>query len=253
VWRGDSRYLLQQLILKDFRIRYRNMSLGLLWSFLNPLIMVTIYTFVFTQVFKSSIPYFPLFVLCGLIPFNFFVLAWVSATNSIVDNAALVKRTSVRRELFPIAGVLSNVLHLLLQLLLVVGLVAYFGVGFSKQWLWLPIVWGLELIFIVGIGMATAALNVYIRDTRYIVESVTLVIFWLVPIFYSFEMIPERFADLYQYNPIAALVLASRRIIFDAQAPHAALMWKLTLVSFASFALGWLLFRRLKRGFYVHI
>lgn len=253
MWKGDPLYLTRQLVLKDFKVRYRNMSLGLLWSFLNPLIMVTIYTYVFTQVFKSTIPFFPLFVLCGLIPFNFFVLSWVSATNSIVDNAALVKRTSVKRELFPIAGVLSNVLHLGLQLLLVVLLVLYFKIGFSVHWFWLPLIWGLELIFIIGIGLATAALNVYIRDTRYVVESATMVIFWLVPIFYDFSMIPPKYADLYQYNPIAALVLASRMVIFEAQAPHAALMWKLTLVSFLSLGLGYFIFRKLKRGFYVHI
>ncbi len=253
MWKGDALYLTQQLVLKDFRIRYRNMSLGLLWSFLNPLIMVTIYTFVFTEVFKSEIPFFPLFLLSGLIPFNFFVLSWVSATNSIVDNAALVKRTSVKRELFPVAGVLSNVLHLVLQLMLVVGLVVYYKVGFSVHWFWLPLIWGLELIFIIGLGLATAAVNVYVRDTRYLVESLTLVIFWLVPIFYSFEMIPAKYADIYQYNPIAALVLASRTVIFQAQAPHAALLWKLALVSFGSLILGILVFRRLQRGFYIHI
>jgi ABC-type polysaccharide/polyol phosphate export permease len=252
-WRGDSLYLLGQLILKDFRIRYRNMSLGLLWSVLNPLIMVAVYTFVFTKIFKSAIPHFPLFVLSGLIPFNFFVLSWTAATNSILDNASLVKRTPVRRELFPVAGVLSNVFHLVLQLVMIVALVIYFDVGFSKQWFWLPLVWGLELLFIIGLGMATAALNVYVRDTRYVVESLTLVIFWLVPIFYSFEMVPQEFADLYQYNPVAALVLATRRVIFEAQAPHAALMWKLTGVSLGSLVAGAAIFHRLKRGFYVHL
>lgn len=229
------------------------MSLGLLWSILNPLVMVSVYTFVFTKIFQSSIPYFPLFVLSGLIPFNFFVQSWVSATNSIIENASLVKRTPALREIFPVAGVLSNVLHLILQLLIIVGLVFYFGIGVSKLWLWLPVVWGLELLFIIGLGMATAALNVYIRDTRYIVESVCLVIFWLVPIFYSFEMVPQEYAELYQYNPVAALVLATRRVIFEAQAPHAALLWKLTLVAFASLLAGTTIFRRLKRGFYVHM
>lgn len=229
------------------------MSLGLLWSVLNPLIMVVVYTFVFTQIFKSTIPHFPLFVLSGLIPFNFFAQSWMSATNSIMENSSLVKRTAVRRELFPIAGVLSNVLHLVLQLLMIVALVVYLGVGFSPHWFWLPLVWGLELLFIIGLGMATAAINVYVRDTRYIVDSICLVIFWLVPIFYTFEMVPQEYADLYQYNPVAALVLASRRVIFDAQAPHAALLWKLTLVSLISLALGVFVFRRLKRGFYVHL
>jgi len=253
MWTGDYAYLLRQLILKDFKIRYRNMSLGMLWSLINPLVMMTIYAYVFSNIFKSALPHFPVHLLSAIITFNFFAAALQSSTTSILDNAGLIKRNPVRREIVPIAAILSNVPHLLIQMCLLIGLVYVDGLGVNVQWLWLPLVWGLELICLIGLGLITSSLYVFVRDVRYIVESSILVLFWVVPIIYSFEMVPASMRNLYQYNPLAALVLATHDIVLKAKAPSVILLVKLTFVAVVSLVLGIEVFRRAQRRFYEYL
>ena len=173
----DSLFVLYNLIGKDFKVRYRNMSLGIFWSLLNPLIMMGVLTFVFTVVQgQTEIEYYPLFVLIGYVPFNFFTMAWASGTNSIVDNSALIKKIPFRRELVPLSVVLANTLHYLIQLALVLAAVALF-VGVNRYWLWIPVVMALQVVFVCGAALACSALDVYYRDIRYVVESANLVLF----------------------------------------------------------------------------
>ena len=251
MWTGDSWFVLSNLVQKDFKIRYRNMSLGMFWSVLNPLVMMSVLTFVYTQVFKSgTIPDYAISVLCGLVPFNFFAVSWITGTCSLVDNTGLIKRVLVPREIVPIASVLSNCMHLIVQIALVLVLVLIFGPGINRYWLLLPFIWAFAIVFICGVALASAALNVYIRDMRYVVESATTILFWLVPIVYPFDRIPARFRPLYDYNPLAALIMAMRNILLENRPPAWSLMLKLGGVSVLMFLCGWLLFKALKRRFY---
>ena len=252
MWRGDYLYLIQNLVVKDFKIRYRNMSLGVLWSLLNPLVMMAVYYFVFTKIFTDSPPNYPLFLLCGMVPFSFFTVALSTGTTSIVDNAGLIKRVPVPREVVPITTVLACCIHLAVQVLLLLA-IGIFTKGVNRYWFWLPAVWALEILFVCGLALLTTALNVFIRDIRYVVESATWVLLFLVPVFYDSNRIPMKYRPIYEINPIAATVISLRKIIYESQPPVGGTLWRLLAVSVTIFLIGWLVFRRLKPMFYEHI
>lgn len=249
-WSGSHAFVLRQLILKDFRVRYRNMSLGVLWSLINPLVLMAVYSFVFTKILKTNTPHFGIYLLSGIVTYNFFCQSWSVATSSLMDNASLIKRVPIRREIVPMAAILSHGIHIVIQLFLLMLFVIIDGVPFTAHWLWLPVVWILGLLFVFGLSLITSVTNVIIRDTRYVVDSVNVVLFWIVPIVYSFDQIPPAYKDLYQYNPVAALMLATRNIILEHKAPSLILLTKLAVVSLLAVVVGYQTFRRFNARLY---
>jgi ABC-type polysaccharide/polyol phosphate export permease len=246
---GNLLFLLENLVMKDFRIRYRNMSLGVVWSIANPLVMMVVLTFVFTRIYPNpSVPHYAVFILCGLVPFNFYSLAFNSGTTSLLDNQSLVKRVRCPRRIFPIAAVLANCLHFLIQIGLLIAFVFAFGYRVNRFWPWLGVLWAMEILFMSGLALITSVLDVYYRDVRYLVEASNVVMFWLVPIFYSLEMVPQGFRPLYLLNPIAAVVVAGREVLLHAKPPPPGVLAPLAIVSIGCFALGLTVFGRLERN-----
>jgi ABC-type polysaccharide/polyol phosphate export permease len=119
--------------------------------------------------------------------------------------------------------------------------------------LWLPVMWFLEILFVLGLAFLFSAVNVYVRDTRYVVESANTILFWLVPIFYSFSRIPDRFKAVYEFNPVAALVMMMRTILLDGHAPVTTTMENLLFVSLFTFGVGLFVFSKLQKGFYEYL
>jgi lipopolysaccharide transport system permease protein len=252
MWQGDYGFLLSNLVKRDFKTRYRNMSLGIFWSLLNPLVTMGVLVFVYgkIRIFSGATPHFAVFILCGLVPLNFFSMAWSTGTSSFTDNAGTMKRVPIPRLMIPIATVLGNCLHLAIQIGLLLAFTLASGLGVNWHWLWLPVVWLLYIVFVCGLAMISAAINVYVRDTRYIVEAFNTVLFWLVPIVYYFSQVPQQFRGIYELNPVAALCRALRKILMESTSPDTLLLVKLCVSSFVLFGIGWLVLRKLGDGFF---
>ena len=248
------RFALRNLVMKDFRIRYRNMSLGVIWSVLNPLVMLGILLVVFTVVYpQSGQAYFPISVLLGLVSYNFFSLCIPAATKSVLDNAPLVKKVIFPRQILPISVVLSQSIQVLVQFGLVAVFVLLFQVPLTAKFLLAPLIVGVLLLFIVGAGLLCAALNVIFRDTHYIIESLLTVLFWLSPVFYPLTIVHEKFPrwlfGLYILNPLAGCIEGLRRVVLQDRYPDGASFAVATVVSLATLVLGAVLFTRLQRRF----
>jgi ABC-type polysaccharide/polyol phosphate export permease len=249
------RFALRQLVLRNFRVRYRNMALGVLWSVLNPLVMLAVLAFVFTYVYprpdKSG--NFTLFLLIGLVHFNIFSRMVPSATASVIEQAALIKKVAFPRIITPLSVVLAQ----LVDVLVLSGLLFLFTIAFhqplSWHYLWIPLALVVELIFITGIGFIFSALNVYYRDMLYIVESWLTVLFWLTPVFYPLDYIrvnlPSVVYNLYILNPLVGCIEASRRAVLYQSCPDLRSGVFAIVVSLCTLFFGAFVFQRLQRRF----
>jgi ABC-type polysaccharide/polyol phosphate export permease len=252
IW--SHRFAVRNLILKDFRIRYRNMSLGVIWSVLNPLVMLGILLIVFTVVYpQRGQAYFPISVLLGLVSYNSFALCIPASTFSVLENAPLVKKVVFPRQILPISVVLSQSIQVLVQLALVAVFILLFQVPITAKFLLAPLILGVLLLFLIGAGLICSALCVVFRDTRYIVESLLTILFWLSPVFYPLTIVHEKFPKwlfgLYILNPLAGCVEALRRVILQDSYPDGVSFAVAVLVSLGTLILGFALFARLQRRF----
>ncbi|MCE9613337.1 MAG: ABC transporter permease [Lentisphaerae bacterium] len=253
IW--ERRDAIKQLVLKNYRVRYRNMALGVLWSVLNPLIMLGVLAFVFTHVYPQAgnIPYFPLFLLIGLVHFNSFTRNMPGVSLSVLEHASLLKKVAFPRLIIPLAMVLAQLTDFAVLLGLLMVFTLGFGLPITLHIFWLLAAVLVQTIFTAGLGFLCSALNVYYRDTLYIIESGLTILFWLTPVFYPLEFIRTRLPpvvyDLYLLNPMAGCIETSRRAILLQSNPD----WRPALtalaVSIATLCFGVFTFQRLQRRF----
>jgi ABC-2 type transport system permease protein/lipopolysaccharide transport system permease protein len=241
--------VLRVLTRTDFRARYRAQALGVVWSLLNPLVMMGILSLVFTRVFRTATPNFPIFVLIGLVCWQWITNGVTAGTQSFVGNADLVKRTVFAREALPIASVLSYGVNFLVESLIVVAFVPIFPDAFrlSPALALVPIYLALLALLIAGVSLATSVLNVIYRDVAYIVSTALGILYWLTPVMYPLEVIPRPYRTVLEWNPAGAILEALRGTVMRGQAPGAQAWAAMVLPTAAALAIGWLLFRRNER------
>ncbi len=219
------RELIENLVIRDLKVRYKGSVLGVLWSLLHPLLLMTVFTLVFTVMAPNAeIPKFPAFLLCALLPWNFFSSSMVGAVHSITGNGHLIKKVFFPREILPISVVMSSFVNFLLALPVLFLLLALFRIPFTIWLVYLPVIMVVQVLFVVGIALILATLNVYYRDTAVILEVILQAWFFLTPIFYPAEFLPEWHTVLgtelpvrrltYILNPMASIVASYRSVLY---------------------------------------
>lgn len=251
----DSRELFNNLTLRELRSKYKRSMLGWTWSLLNPLSTMVIYTIVFSLILKvhppvgvpSGLHNFALFLLCGLLPFNYVQNGVMGSMGSLVANANLIKKTYFPRELLPAAIVASSLVsHLIEMGLLLVALVAF---GNVKSILYVPIVLGLILLitmFSLGLGLILSVLNVYFRDVQHLMGIVFNIWFYLTPIVYPITLVPVALRQLLKLNPLTDFTECIRAAWYDNRLPPGPEVAYLVVISAAVFFLGLFVFGKLE-------
>lgn len=244
------REFIRNLVVRDLKVRYRNSILGFAWSLLNPLLMMIVFTVVFSVLLGQSNPLYPIFILVALLPWNFTASSVIGGVNSIVGNAHLVKRVYFPREILPASLVLSNFVNFALALPMLFVLKLILGSAFSPYILLLPVFMILQTLFLVGIAFIVSGLNVYFRDTEVIVDVFMLAWFFLSPIVYNMEdLSPTNSAILYWVNPMASLISSYRLILYNNAPPDALFLIRTIITCVATLVIGYVFFRRVAPNF----
>lgn len=257
------RELLLNLVRREIRGRYRASALGFLWSMLTPILYLAVFYVVFNIFLRGGIPYFPVFLLSGLLPWTLFASALSAGTSSVVGNAPLLKKVFFPREVLPLASIGAALFHFVLQMGVLIGFLVIFRYEFVDKYLLLvPVALFVELLLLAGLTLMLSAITVYLRDVQHFLELALLAWFWLTPIIYPVVLVFEKLSvrgmfGLYLLNPMTPIVLTFQRAFYGRVPPllDVSFSWyleKLAYVGLAGIALvflGQMVFVRLEGNF----
>ncbi|MCS7251760.1 MAG: ABC transporter permease [Anaerolineae bacterium] len=259
LWR--YRDLLWLLTVRDLRVRYRNSVLGVAWSWMNPLLMMLVFTFVFTVMSRgpADLPNFHAFVLVGILAWNTFAASVQSAAESITANAALVRKVYFPREVFPLSVVLSNLLNFLISLPIYFVVAWASGIQPTPWLLLLPLTVLAHGMFTAGVALAASAFHVFYRDTAHILQVLLLAWFFLTPIFYPISILPRNASFLWisidvwlwtrRLNPMASIIASYHDLLYYGTYTAPDFLIRTIATSGLVLLAGYALFRRLSPRF----
>ncbi len=251
----ERRSLLFQLVRRDFEQRFVGSAVGWIWGVIHPLVLLGSWTFVFSVCLHQQMPAgsitssYPLFLFAGMLPWLLFSETVQRSASSLLDQANLITKTVFPAEIVPVSIFLSSLMSHLIALALAVAAVGIWMNHIGLGLLLLPIYMLLLGLFSVGFGWILASLQVYLRDTAQVLTVILTFWFWLTPIFITEQQFPKRLRFLLAGNPLAYLVRAYRELLLSARLPSLAELGVMTGFAAATFLVGGLFFRHMKRGF----
>ena len=260
------RSLMHALVMRDLKARYRGSVLGFFWSFANPLLLLMVYTFVFSVVLPGRFPgndeNYALFLFCGLLPWTWFSSSLTEASNSLLTNGNLIKKVLFPAEVLPVVAVISNMVHFFLALPILILALVFFASRLPTvgELLWFPVVVAVQFVMSLGFGFILAALTVHFRDIKDLLSNVLTLWFFATPILYPWTMVAERGPIFFglpplgkllmDANPASHLVISYQEILFW-DGPYGHWRWLLVtaILSIGMFLIGYAFFDRLRDSF----
>lgn len=247
------RYLLHQLVVRDIKKKYRRSVLGVLWSVLNPLLMMSITAMVFSTLFRFSIANYPLYLLVGQITFTFFAESTNFAMTSILENGALLKKIYIPKYLFPLARIMSGCVNLLFTLpaLLLIILVTGQSLTINMLSFIFPLL--LFFFFCLGVGLFLSTIVVYFRDVYHLYSVLLSLLSYATPIFYPENIVPAEYRWVLDYNPLYYYVKAFRQTLYNGELPESTLLLICCVCAVVSICIGSWIFKRHENRFILYI
>ena len=246
-------WLLQVLVERDLKIRYRRSFLGYLWSVLNPLLMMIILTIVFSNMFRFDIPQYPVYLLAGQLIFDFYSEATSMAMGSILGGAALIKKVYLPKYIFPLSRVISSFTSMLLSMIALFIVIIATDVTFSITIILLPFILVQVLVFCIGMGLLLSVLVVFFRDVQYLYSIFLTAFNYLTPIFYPESLLPEWLRELLVFNPLYNYIKFFRKITIYGQWPTMTELLICLAFTFCMLVIGLYVFKRKQNDFILYI
>ena len=243
------RELLKTNIKKDITGKYKKSFLGILWSFVSPLLQIAVYAFVFQVILKSEIPNYTVYLCCGLIPWQYFSSVIIRGAACIIDNGNIIKKVYFPREILPISVVTSEGVNFLISTIIIIGFAIFGGIGLSVNILWYFVILAIQYVVSVGCAFIVSSLSVYFRDLLHLLSIIIQLLFYATPIVYSTSAVPAELQWIVKINPMSYLIEAYRNIFYNKMPPDA----KGLLICFAMgivlCVIGYFTFRKLEKRF----
>jgi ABC-type polysaccharide/polyol phosphate export permease len=241
---NDNRELIWALAMKELNVRYKRSALGFLWALLNPLLMMIIYTMVFSSIMQAAIPHYSIFLISALLPWTFFSQSLSYAVESIVGNGDLLKKVYVTKSVFPVAAVLSNVINFLLSMIPLLLLLVVFRFPFHWTWFYFVVPFTSLVLFTLGCSFLFALANVFFRDMAHILQVILQAWFFCCPVVYSLDIVPSRYRMLFRLNPLLYPLNGFRLAIYYGLLPTPQSVVMSLAGGLVALWIGYSLFRR---------
>lgn len=245
----NYRQLLKSNVSKEIRGKYKGSFLGVLWSFVNPLLMTLVYAIVFPFVLKNAQEHYTTFIVIAVLPWTFFTTAISQGTNCILVNGGIIKKVYFPREILPLSIVVSCLINFLISCIIIFIFLIFSGIGFSFNILFLPLIILIQFILTLGVVLITSSIDVYVRDLEYIINFFISMLFYATPVLYSMSMFPPKIQNILKLNPMATIIESYRDILFYQQLPNFLGLGLVFVFSIIVLIIGIKVFKKLEKGF----